>query len=352
LRAAIVVCLAVAALLLYALVARRPPPEDPIFRLERERVRADAERARRAPARPDAAVATQPTPTTHALTLGWGNGPDQVGRRVNPESQGEGPMSFVVGKDGTTYVLDQVNHRILRRTKDGRALSPIALPRDTAQDLRVDGHGDVGVLDRLGDKTVARYDASGRETKAVPLSSLGVGDPGGATGLFDTDDGELYVEESLRRQGKRVVHGIDGASALAGRPSRDGQQLIQAAITSRNTGNLVVRGLDLDGTQRWESALFTSPIILSIVLCETDSAGDVFVGVTHAMTTSTHDLTGETLDLFRLRSDGTPVGHTSVAHAPSTLEHFRELSVGDDGTVYWMHPAADGSGIVVDSFSI
>ena len=290
-------------------------------------------------------VAVDTTP----IAVGWGSGRNQVGRRRDPESVSEGPMSFTHGKDGSLYILDQVNHRVLRRGKEGTWLAPIELGGVTAQDLRVDGQGGVAVLDRLGEKSLARYDAAGNAQGGTSLLQLGLVDPAGATGLFDDDTGRLYVEESLQGQGKRIVHAVDGGPALPGRPSRDGTQRLAAAIVSRAAGQLVVRAFDDGGKTRWESPLTVPPSLLSIVLCDTDSNGNVYIGVLHARPAGT-ELVDEQLDVWRLRSDGTTTGHASLAHPDSGLDQLHELSVGSEGTVWWMHAGADGE--VVEAIAL
>lgn len=262
-------------------------------------------------------------------------------------------MSFTHGRDGGLYVLDQVNGRILRRAADGTWLPPIKLPGVTAQDLRVDSTGGVAVLDRLGDRSLQRYDAAGTAQGSVPLVQLGLADAAGATGLFDDDAGGLFIEESLQGQGKRVVHSIDGGPVLPGRPSRDGARLVSAAIVSRTAGQLVVRALEVGGTKRWESPIVTSPSIVSIVLCDTDSDGNVYVGVLHARPTKgSTELSDEQLDVWKLTPNGTTHGHAALAHPASGLDTLHELSVGPDGTVWWMHPAANDAGEVIETVAL
>ncbi|MEO6952674.1 MAG: hypothetical protein ABI321_12760 [Polyangia bacterium] len=346
----------IAALLLIVagfFLVRRPSPPTPLAE------QATGSTSAVAPVRPrvrrstDGGSHTALAHDTTPVALGWGSGPGQVGRRRDPESVSEGPMSFTHGKDGILYVLDQVNGRILRRSIDGTWLPPIKLQGITAQDLRVDATGGVAVLDRLGDKSLQRYDAAGNAQGSVPLMQLGLVDAAGATGLFDDDRGGLFVEESLQGQGKRVVHSIDGGPVLAGRPSRDGTQLVSAAIVSRTAGQLVVRALDVAGTTRWESPIVVTPSILSIILCDTDSDGNIYVGVLHARpTTGSTELSDEELDVWKLSSSGATEGHASLAHPASGLDTLHELSVGADGTVWWMHPAANDQGEVVEAIPL
>jgi hypothetical protein len=292
-------------------------------------------------------LAPGPAQRTSSLKLTWGDGPDQVGRRRDPESAHEGPMALSVARDGALCVLDQVNGRVLCRDRLGHARPPIKV-RASAQDLRSDGNG-VAVLDRLGAQTLQRFDADGRVREERPLSSYGVTEAGGTTGLFDDANGALYIEESLVGLGKRVLHAVDSATVLPGRPSRgDATRLVAAAITARDAGELEVRGMSREDAPQFTTPLSVGRPILSIPLLDTDSAGNLYVGVLHARKSNARDFTDEKLDLFRLSPDGVILARTSVPHPPSALESFRELAVGGDGVVWWMHPLPDDSGETVE----
>jgi hypothetical protein len=287
-------------------------------------------------------------------TLGWGDGPGQVGRRHDPESVAEGPMALTSGRDGSLYVLDEVHGRVLRRRPDGSYAAPIAIGDTVAQDLRADAHG-LAVLDRAHDRSLLRIDDG--KTSSVPLSSLGVVDPGGVTGLFADDRGELYVEESLAAESRRVVYPVAGGAPLIGRPSRDGAFLLSASIgTSRPHGPrnvCVVRALSPSGGERFHVALWTPAPIIAVVLLDSDDAGNTYVGaITASSDASSHDLVGEALDLFRVDGNGDVVGQLEVAHPPSPYVSFRELEVAGVGVVWWMHAAPDGNGVVVDELTL
>ncbi len=293
--------------------------------------------------------ATSTAQHTRVLSLGWGTGPDQVGRRRDPEAAAEGPMALGVGRDGSVYVLDQINGRVLRRGKDGAFGKPIAIGTTTAQDLLVDATGGVTVLDRLGEHTLKRYAPDGELVAQQTLGAIGVREAGGTTGLYEGEDGALYVEESLAGEGRRVLRPLTGGEPLPGRPSRDGRGLVAAAIVDGAHGRFVVRGLSASGAVRWETPLSVERRLLSIILLDTDVRGEIYAGVLHATTAAgSHDLVDERLELFRLDGEGTLIGQTSVAHPPSALENFRELGLGGPGVILWMHPLPDESSVAVD----
>jgi hypothetical protein len=262
-------------------------------------------------------------------------------------------MALTLGRDGALYVLDQMNARVLRRTKDGKLDRPIPLGTTTVQDLHVDEHGGLAVLDRLGAHALKRYGADGRALDDQPLAAIGVREPGGTTGFLEGDGGTLYLEESLPGEGRRVSRPVDGGPALPGRPRRDGRGLIAAAIVDGAHGRFAVRGLETSGAVTWETPLSVDRRILGIIFLDTDTEGDAYAGVLHATNApGSHDLVDERLELFRIDRDGRPIGRTSVAHPPNALEIFRELTIREPGVMLWMHPLPDGSGVAIDELRL
>src|SRR5262245_58853859 len=84
--------------------------------------------APRTAASPPPRLVASPRPATTTRVLlhaPWGSGPGQLGKKSEPESAPLGPMCLTVDKQGTLYVLDQVNHRVARFAKGGAALEPI-----------------------------------------------------------------------------------------------------------------------------------------------------------------------------------------------------------------------------------
>jgi hypothetical protein len=259
-------------------------------------------------------------------------------------------MALAADRNGSLYVLDQVHGRVLRRGRNGGFAAPIVIGGETAQDLRAIGDG-LAVLDRLGEKSLRRYDASGRLIDDRPLATVGVAEAGGVTGLFD-DGGQPCVEESLAGQSQRVVRPLSGGEPLVGRPSRDGAQLLTAQIVRDEAGTIIVRGLDRQGQERFATTLSVARRVLSIALLDSDAAGGIYAGVLHvrAPIPPSHDLSDERLDLFRLDGDGHELTHLSLPHPPSPLESFRELEVAGPGLVWWMHALADG--VAVDELRL
>jgi hypothetical protein len=293
-----------------------------------------------------------PSSVRRLVTLSWGSRPDQAGRRNDPEAAGEGPMALAAGKGGQMLILDQTQGRVLRRNADGSFAAPIAIGADTVQDVRAAGDG-VALLDRLGEKTLKRYDAAGKILDEKPLSALGVIEPGGTTALLTDSSGELYVEESLAGQGRRVVHALSGGAPLPGRPTRDGKTLLTGALLRQELA-VSLRALDRDGNERWTIRLPLGRPPLAILLLDSDERGDVYLGVSHAAAPvpPSRDLTDERLELFRLDSSGAVRARTSLPHPPGLFESFRPLEVAGPGLIWWLHPLPDGKGVAVEEIRL
>ncbi len=130
--------------------------------------------------------------------------------------------------------------------------------------------------------------------------------------------------------------------AEPGRPSRDGRYYLWAAIADRAAGVANVRVFDRDANLVWAQPVSFPRAIIHLLLLDSDRRGYLYVGGLVG------DDTGETLTslstvVLRLRlADGALAGAITLPANTSPDEVFRELSVGDDGTVYQMMPGADG----------
>jgi hypothetical protein len=295
-------------------------------------------------------------PPTHArvlLAAPWGSGPGQLGRRSDPESMAVGPMSFFVDGKGVV-ILDGVNRRLARFDRHGAPLGPIALDSDAAQDL-ARARDRVAVLDRLHDKRVTLYDPDGSVRANLPLAAAGLADPAAATGIFADRDGALYVE---REHGAWLpLAAADGTPARSpqqppGRPTRDGQY-VAAAISNRAAGQaLVTLYSGATPPPSWQAMVDFGAPLLFVALLDSDTAGRVYIGAHtgHEAQTPPYAITDETLVIVALSAHGHEAGRIALPAPPPHEEAFRDLYVGDDGTIYWMRRTA--AGVVVEAYRI
>ncbi|MCK6551984.1 hypothetical protein L6R52_39500 [Myxococcota bacterium] len=276
----------------------------------------------------------------------WGAKPGEFGRRRDEEANPEAPMAIsATGRE--LLVVDQMNHRVQRFDLDGKPVgTPIPIS-ETVQDLAIDAGGRTVALDRLADKSVQLFDASGKLVNEAPIEGKGLPQGGGATGVFVDDEG-IWVE---REHGSvvRVADANGNADPerpeLPGRPTRDGRAVVTAAVTDRAAGKLSVTAFDRTTLEpRWTQSLTLALPILQIVMLESDLGGNVFVGV-HVGREGPEDpfpIIEEMITVVRIDATGNVTGSVDLAVTATGDELHRPVTVGDDGTIYQLAPGDTG----------
>jgi hypothetical protein len=267
------------------------------------------------------------------LHLGWGPGPTEAGRRMDPESAPEGPMSFHVTAGGDIFILDQVNLRILKCDDSGGLVSTIPLSGDTFQDMAVAQDGRIVLLDRLARAEVVVLDAGGRETASYPVTGQGIAEGGGITAMFLDGDG-LWLEYNH----ERIVRILDGTlhacsrTVLKGRKAGSAGRMVSAALAGQGRVGLEVTDTT-SGTTLAESEIDFGSDLYRIAWVQADAKGSL-----HAMV---HLVTGHSVPaekVLALRLDGN-LKQTGSFESPCTIrpwEQFREFQVLPDGRVFQM----------------
>jgi hypothetical protein len=263
----------------------------------------------------------------------WGgSGMDQLGRERPQEGNPEGPMSLAQDGKGRLYVLDQVNHRVVRHGPDGKPEATIELKLEGAQDLSVGTDGSMAVLDRLSSKAVALYDENGALRTQLPLQGELVEETGLVTGVF-VDGKDVYVE---REHGPLVRIGdTDGSLAsprteIPGRPSRDGKLFLNAGIIDAPAGRSYVSAIDRATNQhRFTRELRLKGHITSIQLLDSDKRGTIYFAAEVGDEQEPPAIVLTCLEPQR----GAPTGTAVLPANTLPEETFRDLTVLDDGGV-------------------
>ena len=280
----------------------------------------------------------------------WGDGPDQLGKRMPENGAPEGPMSFFVTDDGASFILDQVNKRLLL-VRDGKAAGSIDIGSDTYQELAVQHDtGRLFLLDRLAAKRVDVLDETGNRLSGIPIEGRGVPEGGGVTGLFLHQDG-VYVEyehSSLVR-----IAGSDGRpdatrATFMGRPSPDGSMFVTARIEHPSG---VVLQVQAKGSDAAAPVVVSFPKRIAYIM---DLAFD------------THNriyLAARLLDPVAAPPGEPPLEQDEVVsfdqagHELSRLslpdpepdfeaEQFRSIRIGSDGSVYQLVLSSQGATLI------
>jgi hypothetical protein len=262
-------------------------------------------------------------------------------------------MSFVVDGRGV-LVLDSVNQRLVRFDKGGKVVGTIALGSAAVQDVARGARERVAVLDRLHDKRVTLYDGDGRARASVPLVGAGVSEPAAVTGLFGDRDGDMWIE----REHGAWLHLCDAEGradaarrSAPGRPTRDGR-FVAAAIVDRDGGHAQVRVFGSDGAPAWGATVDFGAPLMFIALLDADAGGSIYAGAHtgHESAAPPYRIEDEALTLVALTPDGAERARLTVPAPPPHEEAFRDLYVGDDGTIYWMRRTS--AGVVVEAYRL
>lgn len=281
-----------------------------------------------------AAPAAPSAPPTF-LNFAYGSKDGQLGRDTPTEGNPEGAMSFAVGRDGT-YVLDQVNERVLRYDAKGKVTGRFPASR-TTQDIAVAKDGTVALFDRHGKKSVALYDPTGRSLGELPIVGPGIKQTGTSTGVF-IDGKDVYAE---REHGALVrLGGLDGTvgdrKELSGRPSKDGTYLAGAWKAPEGSRGFLYSAFDrAKNALRYNRSHVTAFPISQLMLLDTDLKGRMYVGVQGADATGTPK--GEVNVYCFDALDGKVVGRAAYRTSDVPDESFKDAVVTDDGDIVFQY---------------
>lgn len=265
----------------------------------------------------------------------WGgSSPNQVGRDRPKEGNPEGPMSLAVDARGGVVVLDQVNGRLVRHAPDGSPAGTVALTQRVPQDVATAKDGSVAVLDRLGNKSIALYDAAGKPRGELPLAGEGVAEPGLLTAII-VDGDDVYVE---REHGPVVKIGdVRGNPAttrteLPGRPTRDGKAFLTAGITDAATGRVwVAVNARPGGANRFTREIKLGAPVTQILLLDADLRGTIYFAIELE-----RDPSAPSVQLLCLEPQkGTTIGSRELPANTSPDETLHDFAVQDDGGVVY-----------------
>lgn len=279
--------------------------------------------------------------------IAWGTGSGALGHKLPSEGNPEGPMAMSIGPDGTRWVLDQVNDRIVRYSKDGKVIDTLPLTVKGAQDIVATKDGGAVVLDRLGDKRLVVIGPDGKPRGALTLEGKGLTEGGAATGVF-VDGDKIYVErehEQLVKVGDTKGNADPDRKEIPGRPTRDGGGFIRAWLGEVPGQRAFVTFTNKEPeSHRFTRQLNTAFVATGIVLLDTDRAGIIYLGVIGGKASPSGELEGEPfITLYCLEpAHGAPIGTATAPANSSPEETFRELAVQDEGGVIYMKRSEKG----------
>lgn len=286
----------------------------------------------------------------HVASFTWGSGEGQLGKSAADESNPEGPMSLTVDALGNTWILDQVNNRLVKVGPDGKPLGTVPIPVQAAQDVAVTADGTALVLDRLVDKSVAVIGPDGKPKGELPIVGKGLEEGGASTGLF-SDGNDVYVE---REHGDSVRIGDSSGKAssdrpeVPGRPAGDNRTYLTAGIVDGQAGLVLVTAIDKQTQQhRFTRQLPLGQPVVGLNALDADQSGIIYLGVIVEQPGSTPETPVFGVTLLCLDpTDGRPLAATQLPANSTPEETFREVYVMPQGGVVVLLRTALGAELV------
>ncbi len=275
----------------------------------------------------------------------WGSAAGEFGRTGAADGNLALPMAVAVaGRD--TLVLDQENGRV-QRFAGGRLVGSFPAGK-AAQDLVPLPAGGAAVLDRLGAATLTFLGDDGKTLATLPLAGGPIREGGAVTGVFADAEG-VYVEREHRelvRLADASGHADRDRPTLWGRPTRDGKQLLRAAITDRAAGTLTVSvAARSNGAMDFASTVTLDGPILHLVLLDSDRRGRIYAAAAIGRP-GPAGVTDERVAVVRLERDGRVSGRIALPALPEADEVFRPVAVDDDGAIYELVSSPAGLAVV------
>lgn len=279
--------------------------------------------------------------------FGWGSGPGQLGRDRPQEGNPEAPMSLTIDAKGNTWVLDQVNNRLVKLDPSGKPAATVPVPVQAGQDVAIAKDGTAVVMDRLVDRSVSLIGPDGKPKGELPLLGKGLVEGGAATGVF-TDGDDVYVE---REHGDLVKIGSTSGKAdperpeIPGRPSRDGTSYLSAGIVDAAAGTVTVTAIEkASRAHRFTRQYGLAMHVHGLVLLDSDRSGIIYLGALVEAPGGTPEKPAFAITLLCLDPlDGRPLGRTVIPPNGGGDETFREFAVPDEGGVLYLQRTEQGA---------
>lgn len=296
-----------------------------------------------------AAPVLQSTSTTVAhsieeiLKIPWGSGPGQIGHDLPQEASAEGPMSFVVDRDGRLFVLDQVNGRVMVFPR-GEPPVEIPLPTNTYQDLALDPRGGLVLMDRLVSRALLFLSDRGEIRHQIALEGPGIYDSGLATALFTQADGSWVEIEHKAMVRVALADGSPDPERLV-RPGRFSSQegkYLRAALSENNRVEIAIADHRGRLTPVGHAELATD--VLQLCALETNSQGQIFVGASLFREEADPEETKGLGDqIIALTPQGQELWRTLFPPNTGPEEQFRKIRIGEDGALYKLALGEEGA---------
>lgn len=259
-------------------------------------------------------------------------------------------MSFTVDALGQTWILDQVNGRLVKVDRNGKQLGSVPLPVQAGQEVVTTADGKMLVMDRLVDKAVAVLGPDGKQLGELPIEGKGLEEGGASSGLF-VDGEDVYVE---REHGDSIRIGDTSGKVnperpeVPGRPAGDGRTFLTAGIVDGASGAVTVTAIDRPSLQhRFTRQLVLGQRVFGLNALDADRSGIIYLGTILEAPGSTAEVPQFAITLLCLDPlDGRPLAASQIPANSTPEETFRELQVLPEGGVLFLARTAQGAQLV------
>jgi hypothetical protein len=234
------------------------------------------------------------SPSARIAQSAWGRSPLDAGLEPGDNLAPIGASSFDVAADGTVHVLDEAHRRVLRWERGAERPTSVPLAvNGTIADLAVAGDGTLHVLETTAaagrEPFLRSFGTAGNTLSATPVghgsAQVRIG-PGGTAVVRKQPSAQW---QAIARDGNPLSASARSASGRAGRPLRDGRELVVL-----RTGEEIRVALT-GGRGRVRSWVIESATPLGEVQLA-EPAGDSLVLVTRAYTEDEHEFLVLVLD--------------------------------------------------------
>ena len=266
------------------------------------------------------------------IWLPWGNGSGEVGLLPPAEERiPQGPLSLAVDNDGSLWLLDQVNHRLVHLSPNGDWLGFMDSPPG-ATDLFVGLDGSLFVLSLINRRVTVIDSNGGTEQVQIPMALRHV------AGILVDSRGHLLLTTAYENT---YDLGVPGAwipwpdllhTVAEGLPGTSGGPRFRPLL-HRDRAALLHRSSSQIPFETW--ILPDTVGAASVTLLDSKPDGSVVV-----LLEWVHDDGVERL-VRLLDPDAGTIDEVELAPSPFTFP-FREIAIGPSGVLHRLYSQPDG----------
>jgi len=278
-------------------------------------------------------IEVQPNTIKAGTIIPYGSGEGQIGIIRGPGGRPvSGPESFAVGADGSIYLADALNHRVLVYSNSGELLRSIRISGIGLADLTVDRKGNIYVYDDA-ERSLSQFSSDGSLVTKLLVNAADIISRGyvhivGESVYFANSANSDILIASLR-DGVLAAVDLNSDRNSDGIHSATGK-VYSIDVTRGQTMQIIVHNdsVNLD-EQHFAISL---PGILSATYVGEDLKGQFYIQ------TERSDGTAIALEVQKFDMKGQLLATTRMPETDYALGTIKLLDVGNDGAIVQFLP--------------